>query len=412
MNILIFSQHFFPESFRINELAEELSEQVDNVFVLTGKPNYPNGNIYPGYSALGLQIEQQKSFTIFRVPLIPRGSGGAIRMLANYLSFIFSALFLAPILLRKLKIDIIFVYGTSPLIQGLSAIPLRALFQAKLITWVQDLWPEDLASTGYITNKYLLKINEWPAKVLYFFSDRILVQSNAFLNPVRRLTDNPEIYVLPNPAESHVFYKKRSLEIPQLLSQMAGKFNVVFAGNIGNNQSIYTIIETAELIKQHKKIQIVMVGSGSYSERLKREIEERALDNLVAVGRYEPEFMPSIFECSDALLVTLGAKENLGWTVPCKVQTYMAAGRPIIGSINGEGKLVIEVSGAGLTAEAEDPVGLANCIIRLFEMDPEARTAMGKAGRQFAENNYHPQKISKILITHFRDVLGGKGIKV
>jgi glycosyltransferase involved in cell wall biosynthesis len=406
LNILIFSQHFYPESFRINELAEELSAQVSNVYVLTGKPNYPNGDIYPGYSALGLQVEQHRSLTIFRVPLIPRGRGGAIRMLANYLSFIFSALFLAPILLRKLKIDIIFVYGTSPLIQGLSAIPLRYLFQAKLITWVQDLWPEDLASTGYITNSFLLKINEWPAKVLYFFSDRILVQSNAFLSPVKRLTGNSEIFVLPNPAERHVFFQNRSIEIPQSLNQMVGKFNVVFAGNIGNNQSIQTIVEAAELIKQHKKIQIVMVGSGSYSERLKCEIEERFLNNLIAVGRYGAESMPSIFDRSDALLVTLGAKENLGWTVPCKIQTYMAAGRPIIGSINGEGKLVIEASGAGLTADAEDPVGLANCIIRLFEMDPLIRAAMGKAGRQYAENNYHPQKISQILISHFRSTLG------
>ncbi|QWD91104.1 glycosyltransferase family 4 protein [Polynucleobacter sp. MWH-Braz-FAM2G] len=390
-------------------MAEELSANVDNVFVLTGKPNYPNGDIYLGYSAFGLQIERQKSFTIFRVPLIPRGKGGAIKMLLNYLSFIISALFLAPILLRKLNIDVIFVYGTSPLIQGISAIPLRYQFKAKLITWVQDLWPEDLASTGYITNKFLLKINEWPARLLYFFSDRILVQSNAFLGPVRRLTSNPEIYVLPNPAERHVFFQNRSIEIPKLMDQMLGKFNVVFAGNIGNNQSIQTIIEAAEIIKYHKEIQIIMVGSGSYSERLKQEISERNLNNLVAVGRYDSEYMPSIFECSDALLVTLGAKENLGWTVPCKVQTYMAAGRPIIGSISGEGKLVIEASGAGLTADAEDPVGLANCIIQLFGMDSQSRAVMGNAGRQFAEKNYHPQKISQILMDHFKSALGGKG---
>jgi glycosyltransferase involved in cell wall biosynthesis len=405
MNILIFSQHFYPESFRINEVAEELSMQVDNVFVLTGKPNYPNGNIYPGYSAFGIQIEKYKTIKIFRVPLIPRGSGGVIRMLANYLSFILSSLVLAPIVLRNTKIDIVFVYGTSPLIQGLSAIPLRFLFQAKLITWVQDLWPEDLESTGYITNKLLLKINGWPAKFLYFFCHRILVQSNAFLLPVRRLTNNSQIYVLPNPAEKDVFFQNKLFELPQSLNLMLNKFNVVFAGNIGNNQSIQTIIEAAELIQPYEDIQIVMVGSGSYSERLEQEIKKRTLTNLVVVGRYEPKFMPSIFESSDALLVTLGAKENLGWTVPCKVQTYMAAGRPIIGSINGEGKLVIEESGSGLTTDAEDSAGLAYCIIRLFEMNPEARAAMGKAGRQFAEKNYHPQKISQILLSHFRSTL-------
>lgn len=412
MNILIFSQHFYPESFRINELADELSLHVNNVFVLTGKPNYPGGNIYPGYRAFGLQVERHKSLTIFRVPLIPRGRGGALRMLANYLSFIFSALILAPIILRKLRINIIFVYGTSPLIQGLSAIPLKYFFGAKLITWVQDLWPEDLASTGYITNKYLLKVNEWPAKLLYWCSNMILVQSNAFLGPVKRLTKNSEVHVLPNPAEKDVFFSNKSMELPESLNLMAGKFNIVFAGNIGNNQSIQTIIEAAKLIKSYEKIQIIMVGNGSYSDRLIRAIEDNSLKNLVTVGRFDPKFMPSIFENSDALLVTLGAKENLGWTVPCKVQTYMAAGKPIIGSINGEGKSVIDFSNAGLTAKAEDAVELARCIIRLFEMGPLDRAKMGSAGRKYAENNYHPQKISQKLISHFRSVLGGESDKV
>ncbi|QWC95533.1 glycosyltransferase family 4 protein [Polynucleobacter paneuropaeus] len=405
MNILIFSQHFHPESFRINELAEELSSCINNVFVLTGNPNYPSGDIYPGYSAYGLKVEKYKSLTIFRVPLIPRGRGGTLRMLANYLSFMLSAFLFAPILLRKLKIDIVFIYGTSPLIQGLSAIPLKYIFRAKLITWVQDLWPEDLASTGYITNKFLLKINEWPAKFLYYFSDTILVQSNAFLDPVRRLTNNPEIYVLPNPAEQDVFFLKKSIELPKSLSLMFDKFNVVFAGNIGNNQSIQTIIEAAELIKNYKKIQIVMVGSGSFSETLEREINKRSLSNLVMVGRFEPKYMPSIFDESDALLVSLGGGENLGWTVPCKVQTYMAAGKPIIGSINGEGKYVIELARAGLTADAEDPIGLANCIIKLYEMDPQDRSEFGRSGRDYAESNYHPHKISQALMSYFRSSL-------
>ncbi len=412
MNILIFSQHFYPESFRINELAEELSLNVNNVFVLTGKPNYPSGDIYPGYRAFGLQIERHNSLTIFRVPLIPRGRGGALRMLANYLSFIFSALIFAPILLRKLRINIIFIYGTSPLIQGLSAIPLKYFFGAKLITWVQDLWPEDLSSTGHITNKYLLKVNEWLAKLLYFFSNMILVQSNAFLGPVKRLTNNPEVHVLPNPAERDVFFSNKSMELPESLNMMAGKFNIVFAGNIGNNQSIQTIIDAAKLIKSYEKIQIIMIGNGSYNDRLLRAIEDNSLKNLVAVGRFDPKFMPSIFENSDALLVTLGAKENLGWTVPSKVQTYMAAGKPIIGSISGEGKSVIDFSNAGLTAKAEDVVGLASCIIRLFEMDPLDRAKMGSAGRKYAENHYHPQKISKKLMSYFNDVLGREGDKV
>lgn len=404
MNILIFSQHFYPELFRINELADELTLHCSNVFVLTGKPNYPGGDIYSGYSSLGLTIEKYRLLTIFRVPLIPRGSGSSLRMVANYLSFMVSALLFAPLLLKKLKIDVIFIYGTSPLIQGLSSIPLKFIFKAKLVTWVQDLWPEDLESTGYIKNKFLLKINEWPAKLLYYFSNRILVQSNAFIEPVRRLTNNSEIYVLPNPAEKDFFNLNKSVELPKSLNFMFNKFNVVFAGNIGNNQSIPTIIEAAKLIKTYKNIQIIMVGSGSYMHRLEQEIKIHDLFNLIPVGRFEPKYMPSIFEKSDALLVTLGAKKNLSWTIPSKVQTYMAAGRPIIGSINGEGKKIIELANAGLTAYAEDPLGLADCIIKMYEMNPQDRSAFGMSGKRYAETNYHPVKVSKELITHFNSL--------
>ena len=160
MNLLIFSQHFWPESFRINELAEELACRVENVYVLTGKPNYPEGKIFKGYQVNGIQVEKWGSIKIYRVPIILRSRGGMLRMIANYLSFIVATFFIGPILLRKNKIDIIFIYGTSPLIQGLSAIPLKLLFRAKLVTWVQDLWPEDLYSTGYITNKHILKIKK------------------------------------------------------------------------------------------------------------------------------------------------------------------------------------------------------------------------------------------------------------
>lgn len=406
MNVLVFSQHFWPESFRINELAHDLSTEGAHVTILTGKPNYPGGVIFSGYSAYGTQLECYDELMVHRVPLFPRGNGSALRLLANYISFIFSASIFGPILLRKEKIDVIFVYATSPLIQGLAALPLKLFHRAKLVVWVQDLWPEDLASTGHITNSWLLKINEWPARLLYYFTERILIQSECFRTPVGRLVSNKEMYVLPNPAEGAVFLQHDVSALPEELGFMREGFNVVFAGNIGNNQSIETIVEAADLLKQHAGISIIMVGSGSRSRYISEEINKRGLLNLKVVGRYSPNVMPAIYEKSDVLLVTLARKENLSWTVPSKVQAYMAAGKPIVASINGEGARIILESGSGVVCPAEDANGLAECIINLHAMTDNTRKEMGMKGRVYAEEHYHPKKIVKELMTHFELVLG------
>lgn len=405
MNILIFSQHFWPESFRINELAQDISEEGAHVTILTGKPNYPGGVIFSGYTALGTQSETFGGMTVHRVPVFPRGRGGALRMLANYMSFLFFASCCGPILLRKEKIDLIFVYANSPLIQGLAALPLKLIHRAKLVVWVQDLWPEDLSSTGYIANPLLLKINEWPAKFLYYCTDRILIQSESFRTPVSRLAPHKEMYVVPNPAERAVFLQHDQGALPDKLGFMREGFNVVFAGNIGNNQSIETIVEAAEALKNRADLRIVMVGSGSRSEYLKEEISKRGLVNLKAVGRYPPEMMPAIYEQSDALLVSLAGKENLSWTVPSRVQSYMAAGKPIVASINGEGAKIVCESGCGLVCRAEDADGLAACIIKLYAMSDMERKEMGIKGRIYAEEHYHPKKIAKEFLSHFKAVL-------
>lgn len=405
MNILILSQYFWPESFRINELAQELSEEGEHVTVLTGKPNYPGGVIFPGYKAKGIQSETFDGMKVHRVPMFPRGQGGAIRMVANYVSFILAAFFLSPFILRKQKIDVIFVFGTSPLIKGLAALPLKLLRGTKVVVWVQDLWPEDLASTGYITSPFLLKINEWPAIWLYYFTDRILIQSESFRVPVNRLVKNKKIFVLPNPAERAVFLQQNTCALPEELGFMRDGFNIVFAGNIGNNQSIETLVEAADILKDRTGFCIVMVGSGSRLEYLNNEIGRRNLTNLKAVGRYPSAMMPAIYEQSDALLVSLASKDNLSWTVPCKVQAYMAAGKPIIASINGEAARIVHESGVGLVCPSENAAALAERIVEMYEMSDTQRNEMGMKGRAYAEQHYHPKKIAKELLSHFQSVL-------
>lgn len=401
MNILIFSKHFWPESFRINELAQDLRDEGENVSVLTGKPNYPAGDIFPGYKAQGTQTESFDGITVRRVPLIPRGKSGRRGLLANYISFNLSSMFYAPFLLRKEKIDVIFVYGTSPLIQGLSALPLKLLFKAKLVVWVQDLWPEDLVTTGYVKNPLVLKVNEWAARFLYRFSDQILIQSESFRIPVTRLAPNKEILFLPNAAERSVFENCGQPVLPQTLGFLKDGFNIIFAGNIGNNQSIETIVSAAEILKDKAEIRIVMVGSGSLSEYLKEEVERRGLSNLVIAGRYPSTTMAAVFAYSDGLLVSLAKKDSLSWTVPCKVQAYLAACKPIVAALDGEGAAIVRESGAGLVCPTENAQSLAACIVQLYEMSDDERNEMGSKGRLYAEEHYHPTKIARQLISYF-----------
>lgn len=406
MNILILSQHFWPESFRVNEIAQEFSKQGHQVSVLSGKPNYPLGTIFPGYKAMGFQAELYDHVIINRVPIYPRGKGGAFNMILNYLSFIFSALVFSPFIYSNRKFDIIFIYGTSPLIQGLSAIPLKFFTRAKIVTWVQDLWPEDLESTGYIKNKFILKINEWPAKLLYFFSDRILIQSKGFYDPVLRLASGKQLFCVPNPAERAVFLRKGDISLPHGFDFMSNGFNIVFAGNIGNNQSIETIIDAANILKKIPQITFAIVGDGSRSEFLIEKVTALQLKNIKILGRFPIEIMPAIYERADALLVTLGAFSNLSLTIPSKIQAYMASAKPIVAAVDGLGAEVVNEAACGLTCPAGNPEELANIIEKLYLMSDIDRYEMGARGRRYAEQHYHPSIVVENIIKHFRAALG------
>lgn len=399
MHILVFSQHFWPESFRINDLVKDLSDRGVTISVLTGKPNYPIGNVFSGYKASGLMFEKYGDIDIYRVPMLPRGQSGAIGLIKNYTSFLMSSIMFGWILTRKIKIDAIFIYGTSPLIQGLAAIPLKYFHRTRLITWVQDLWPEDLVATGYVKNSLILKINEYLVTFLYKFSDIILIQSEGFRLPVSRITTNKNIFFLPNPIERSVFLNKKSL-LPQELYFLKDGFNIIFAGNVGNNQSIDTVIDAAESLLNVPEIKIIVVGDGSRLSYLVQQIKLRYITNLYAVGKLPSEMMPTIYSMASALLVTLAKKDSLSKTVPSRVQAYLAAGVPIVGALDGEAALVIKSAGAGLVCPAEDTFGLIRCIKNLYSMTQVERNNMGKRGHKFAVENYHPEKIANEVLKY------------
>jgi len=402
VKILVSSQHFWPENFRINDLVQALIERGLKVDVLTGKPNYPEGRYFPGYRGWGCQREQWSGATIFRVPLAARGSGRALRLVINYLSFIGSGLLFAPWLLRRRSYNVVFVYASSPLLQAIPAIFLSWLKQCPVVVWIEDLWPESLAATGYVRNRLILAGVGRVVRFIYRHSDLLLVPSRAFEPSVAAAAPGKPIVYYPNSVEA-VFCDPAIGEQPDVPGLDTG-FPVVFAGNIGTAQVVDVIVEAASLLSAYSDIRFVMLGGGSRREWLLQEVQARGLTNVYIPGRYPVEEMPGILKKASALLVTLADEPIFSVTVPGRIQTYLAAGRPILASLNGEGaRLVIEAE-AGLASPAEDPRALADAVLQLFRMAPAEREKMGMNGRRYFSEHFDRELLVDQLLDHFRSV--------
>jgi len=405
MKVLILSQHFWPETFRINEVAESLIEAGCEVTVLTGQPNYPEGRVFEGYEASSLAVQTHPSgYPIHRVPLYPRGSGGAKRLIANYLSFLTTASLLGPWSLRGRSFDVIFVYGTSPILQAIAGVVLKRVKRAKLVTWVQDLWPQSLEVTGFVRNPRLLGAVATVVRWIYRRNDLLLVQSHAFETSVRAMAGSTPVEYHPNPGE--LAFSAPAPSGPPALTLPAG-FNVVFAGNFGTVQALETVVQAATLLFDRPDIRIVMVGSGGRGPWLEGEIARKGLDNVMLAGRFPPEAMPGILTQASAVLVSLNRGEILSQTVPSKVQAYLAAGRPIIAFFDGEGARVVEDARAGIAVPAEDPQALAASILRLHAMSSDERQALGDAGRLYYEQHFAPEALAAKLAGRFRQLASG-----
>jgi glycosyltransferase involved in cell wall biosynthesis len=401
MKVLVITQYFWPETFRINEVVESLRQVGCSVSVLTGQPNYPDGKIFPGHRAWGVGREVHASgCTVFRVPIAPRGPSTAWRLAVNYLSFVVSASLLGSWLLRGQRFDVIFVYGISPILQAVPGILLRRSKRATLVTWVQDLWPQSLEVTGFVRNRWLLSRVAALVRWIYRRSDLLLVQSQAFIPIVQAMVGGTPVRYHPNPGE--LSFNQVAVANDSCVAFEPG-FNVVFAGNLGSVQGLDTVLDAAELLLEHLNIHIVFVGSGSRGNGLMQEVARRGLRNVRFAGRMPPQAMPSILAQASALLVSLVRSPVMSQTIPSKVQAYLAAGRPVIACLDGEGARVIEEAGAGLTCAAEDAAALAQAILRMRAMSEAELQRMGEAGRCYYQKHFDPAALAHRLMQHFQE---------
>lgn len=396
MRVLVISQYFYPEEFKINDLVEELVARGHEVTVLTGKPNYPKGEYYSGYKFLGKNIESYKGATVIRVPLIKRGRAGSINLIFNYLSYvIYAGMY---VLSHKMTFNSIFCFETSPITQAFPAIWAKKKSKAKLSMWVQDLWPESVAAASNIKNTFVIKLIDLMVKRIYDKCDILLVQSNAFSTSILEKGDFREkIVYAPNWAED-IFVDTAQIDINKYKDRIPNGFIVMFAGNIGEAQDLDSIIKAAAITSKNSDIHWVIVGDGRYRNKAQELVIEKGLkDTVHFLGRFPVSDMPSFFCHADAMLLTLKDEYIFSLTIPSKTQAYMAFGKPILTMINGIANDVVKESGCGLVAEAGDYLQLASNVNSLYESSKSSRIEMGRSGQSYYLKNFSKSQVINVI---------------
>lgn len=389
MKLLIVSQYFWPENFRINDLAQLLVERGHEVSVLTGRPNYPEGKLYEGYKLIGGSRDDFEGIPIRRVPLIPRGPGGAFRLALNFASFAFFSSVLIPFYCRD-KYDAVLVYEPSPITVALPAIVLRKLRKIPAAIWLLDLWPETLEATGAVRSRRVLGWVGGLVRFIYRNLDLLLVQSQAFIPHIESQGPSFKQKTRYFPASAEGIFQPQPPSHSLLhLDKPENEFWLMFAGNVGVSQDPETILSAAERLKSHRQIKWVIVGDGRKLSWMKSTAAKRGIeDRFHFLGRHPVEKMPEFFATADAMLVTLKNEPIFALTIPGRIQSYLACAKPMVASLPGEGARIIEESGSGVVCEPENPEALAAKILTLFELPKDQLRAKGQQGRAYYEKNF------------------------
>lgn len=390
MKVLLVTQYFYPENFKSNDIAIELTKRGHEVTVLTGLPNYPEGRIHNDYGFFKRTRENFQGANVIRTWLVPRGKGGGVRLFLNYFSWTFFASFRAFSLSFQKKFDVVLVHEPSPITQGFPGIVVKKIQKIPLHFWVLDLWPESLTSAGGINNKYVLSLFTIMVKYIYNNSDKILISSKGFKESILAKGDYiKKIVYFPNWAEDSILQGKSDYPIPKLPKG----FKIIFAGNIGVAQDVNSIMDTALLLKEKLDIHFVFVGDGRNKTQLEDFVQQNSLNKTVHfLGRFPLEAMKTFFDQADVLLVSLKDELIFNVTVPAKLQAYLSTQKPILGMLNGEGATIINEVNCGLSVNAGDSVDLAKKILVLHGMTAEERKLLGRNGFKYFEENFTMSK--------------------
>lgn len=387
MKILVVCQYYYPENFQITPICEQLVADGYDVTVLTGLPNYPTGIILEEYKK-GHRDEVINGVRVLRCHEVGRKKGVAYLAL-NYMSFVKSAL-------SKIKkvdndFDLVFIYQLSPVLMAIPGQIYAKKHSIPVLLYCCDLWPESIKM--YIKNEDNL-IFRWIRKIsknIYNSADRVIVQSTSFLPYMKKIHSIPESKLLYIPAFADEAY------LTQDFTPEDDIIDFVFLGNLGIAQNLLVVLAAVEKIKDIPGFKVHFVGEGSMLNEMKRFVVSHGLEKVVSFyGRRPVEEMPKYYKLADACLVSLKADNATGLTLPSKVQGYMAAGKPIIGMIDGSAKEIIDESGCGICVPADDIDGLSEAM-RSFIMERDRYSDCGTKARRYFNDNFSKDKFMNKL---------------
>lgn len=407
-HILLISQYFYPEEFRVNDLASEWVKRGYKVTVLTGIPNYPMGKFFEGYDRKHRTRETWNGVNIIRIPLIARGNSAnkllnAAGMALNYFSFLNNGRkWVKSREASELGVDLVFTFEVSPMTQALIGVLYGKRYNVPTYLYVQDLWPENVETVTGIHNRTIIGPIDRMVDRIYQDTDTIFTTSPSFVEAIvnrKNSVAKEKVHYWPQYAEE--FYKPMDRQVLSGLED-DGCFKIAFTGNIGTAQGLDLLPKTAKLLKQ-EKVKFVIVGDGRYQTEFEEKIIENDVkEKFIMVPRVPAERVPAILSCCDAGFISFKNEKLWEMTIPAKLQSYMACGKAIIASADGETKRIIDEAECGVCCEIGNASSLANGIKKLLRMD---NNLLGERARQYFLSHFE-KKMLMDKIDEF--LLGGK----
>lgn len=402
MRVLMLSQLYVPEpDIKVHLLGADLARRGHQVTAITGFPNYPAGELYPGYALRWREWEELDGVRILRLPLYPDHSRSSIKRAANYLSFAASASLLGPALAGPA--DAMWVYQ-PPLTVGIPAWWIGLLRRIPFVFNIHDMWPETLTATGMMRPGLRLAVLGQLAKFVYRRAAAITVVSPGFKrNLIEKGVPARKIHLIPNWADEDIYYPASPKSEIAVQYGLQDRFNIMYAGNLGAAQALDNVLQTAVRVRDLKEVQFVFIGEGVDKNSLQILAQQRGINNLLFISQQPAERMAEFYAHADVLLVHLKRDPLFEITIPAKTIAYLACGQPILSVVEGDAAQVVLNAGAGLVCPPEDPAALERAVRNLYSMPSEDRKVLGESGRRAFLANY----TRAVLMDHYEKVLHG-----
>lgn len=400
-HVLVVSQYFYPEQFRINDICKEWVKRGYHITVLTGIPNYPLGRFYKGYGIWKKRREKYENIDIIRIPIMPRGNNMLLLCL-NYASFVISGFFW--FLITRVKADCVFIYEVSPMTQALPGIWYAGKMHIPCFLYVTDLWPENIQSVTGLKNPIIIKLIEKMVCYIYRKSKHIFTSSRSFISAIEgKGVVRDKLSFWPQYAEDF-YYPIRGGMITEIPKD--GVFNIIFAGNIGYAQGLDILPSVASILKSKEiKVRFNIVGDGRYKEVLQEQVENKGVTSYFNfIAKKPAEDIPSYIGACDAALISLAKSDVFARTIPAKLQSCMACGCPILLSADGEVQDIIKHANCGMMSGAGDIEGLAGNIILMSQYSPIELKNLAENAKNYSEKYFNKQS----LLDEIDDYIGGR----